>query len=74
MQTFDIKLKKIHPASVNRFDGDISLVRFDCWNQSDDTTEVWSDNQSQLQSWHETIYTQTMQKIDIMSILRRCKN
>ena len=29
MQTFDIVLKKIHRPSVNRFDGDIFLVRFD---------------------------------------------
>ena len=29
MQTFDIMLKKMHRRSVNRFDGDIFLVRFD---------------------------------------------
>ena len=28
-QTFDIVLKKIHRPNVNRFDGDIFLVRFD---------------------------------------------
>ena len=41
MQTFDIGLKKIHRPSVDQFDGDIFLVWFDYWNQSDgDTTEV----------------------------------
>ena len=29
MQTFDIVLNKIHCPSVDRFDGDIFLVRFD---------------------------------------------
>ena len=28
MQTFDIVLKKVHCSSVNRFDGDIFLARF----------------------------------------------
>ena len=41
MQTFDIMLKKIHRSSINRFDGDIFLVRFNYENQSgDDKTEV----------------------------------
>ena len=42
MQTIDIVLKKeIHRPSVNRFEGDIFLVRFDYQNESgDDTTEV----------------------------------
>ena len=41
MQTFDIMLKKIHDPSVNQFDGDIFLLRFDYQSQSDDdTTEV----------------------------------
>ena len=47
MQTFDIVLKNTSSYSVNRFDRDIFLVRFNYKNQSgDDTTEVWSDNWS----------------------------
>ena len=58
MQTFDIMLRKIRCPSVNRFYGDTFLVRYNYWSQSgDDTTELWSDNWSQLQSWHETIYS-----------------
>ena len=73
METFGIVLKMHHP-SVNRFDGDIFLVLFDYQNESgDDRTEVWSNNRSQLQSWHETIYTQKMQKLTSYQLLDDAK-